>query len=74
MCTEPDFDLPESFIKAMRRLEAGEVDAELRVKLAPDTEALVQKIAEQTGLPAGTAASALLAEGIAAYRSKGILF
>ena len=73
MCTQPDYDLPESFIKTMHRIDSAGGE-EHSVKLAPDTEALVNKIAEQTGISANTVASALLYEGIAVFRSKGILF
>jgi hypothetical protein len=73
MCTEPDYDFPEAFIATMRNLDSAN-NTELPVKLAPDTETLVQKIAGQTGFSVTAVASALLNEGIAAFRSKGILF
>ena len=74
MCSEPEFDLPESFLDRMRKVDAGEAVADLALTLAPDTEALVQKIAMQTGFSQSAVASALLNEGVAAFRLRGILF
>ena len=74
MCREPDFVLPESFIKVMREFETRGADRGLAVKLSIDTTALVEKITEQTGYATNTVATALLEEGIKTCRTKGILF
>jgi hypothetical protein len=74
MCQEPEYDLPDAFISTMSKLETSGKTGKLTVKLSPDTEALVQKIAEQAGFSVQTVASALLSEGILAFRSKGVLF
>ncbi|NNJ71124.1 MAG: hypothetical protein HKP10_07550 [Kiritimatiellales bacterium] len=74
MCTEPDFDLPEAFVDAMKKSEAQGEGAALTVRLAPMEQQLVQKIAEQTGFSVGAAAAALLGEGLAAFRSRGIVY
>lgn len=73
MSNEPDYVLPESFISSARALDKMP-SGELQVKLPHDTEALVRKVAEQSGLSAHAVASALLEEGISVFRSRGILF
>ena len=74
MCFEPDFDLPETLIETMRKLHHCPENSTLNITMDPTSETLVNKVAEQTGFSTAAVASALLNEGIAALRAKGILF
>ena len=63
MCEERDFELPESFISKMK---SG--------ALTVESTALIKDLAEQTGFSVEAVTAALTEEGIAAFRSSGILF
>lgn len=74
MCYEPDFELPDTFIHTAQSLEISQRAKEVPVKLTEESELLIHKISEQTGLSETAAASGLLAEGLTHYLMKGILF
>ncbi len=66
MCNEPDYELPPEFIAKASQIENGNP--------ATDTEAMIRKVAEQTGLSPESIKTALAGVGVAAFRAKGILF
>jgi hypothetical protein len=74
MCYEPDFELPETFLRLARDLEQSTHAERAELKLTPESAVLIQKIAEQTGLSVRGVTSALLSEGLAHFLMKGILF
>ncbi len=74
MCSEPDFDLPDSFVDSMRKVAARGEAGGLTIMLAPMEQQLVQKIAEQSGFSANVVASSLLGQGLTTFRSRGIVY
>ena len=64
MCELRDYELPEAFIERVKQGAA----------LTDESAALVNDVAEQTGLPVDAVITALTEEGIAAFRLKGILY
>lgn len=74
MCYEPDFELPGTFIHTAQSLERSLKAREIPVKLTQESAVLIEKISEQTGLTESAVSSGLLAEGLAHFLMKGILF
>ncbi|HEY5621957.1 MAG TPA: hypothetical protein VIR77_05085 [Pontiella sp.] len=74
MCEEPEFDLPESFIDTLQKLDTRGQSGGLTLKPDADTRAMLSKIAEQTGFSDESVATALLYEAVLLFRSKGFVF
>ena len=74
MCYEPEYELPESFLKIAQTLEKSAKTATKELKLSVESSVLVQKIAEQTGLPERAIISALFNVGLTNFLHRGIIF